>query len=102
MYDDVERVKSFARKLATVRVLWRAPDTLDLWGIPYEMREGQTPYDLFKSRVANHADWIWLGQPGWWGHLSGIEQTVIKAFLEKHAEHVPRNPPDFSTLPRAT
>ena len=36
-------------KLDSVVILWRQPDTLALWGIPYKMREdgGQQPYDLW-------------------------------------------------------
>jgi hypothetical protein len=106
---EVERMKTFAQSLAKIRVLWRAPDTADLWGLPYDLREGQTPYDLFKASTMPHptrgfltsiSDWVWLGQPGWWGHLDKHAQEAITVFLEKHAAHVPKNAPDFSVLPK--
>jgi hypothetical protein len=107
-YRDAERLKDFAKKLAGIRVLWRAPDTLTLWGLPYELRPGQTPYDLFKASKIPHpergfltsiADWVWLGQPGWWGHLDKPHQKMVEKFLEKHRDNIPRNPPEFCTLP---
>lgn len=35
--------------LPTIRTLYRQPDTLSLWGIPYVMREGQTPRDIWNA-----------------------------------------------------
>lgn len=109
MFDGILHLNDFDMKLAGIRVLWRAPDTLDLWGIPYEMRPGQTPLDLFRASQKTHptrgfltsiADWVWLGQPGWWGHLRRDEQTLIRAYLEKYADLVPKNPPEFCSLPK--
>lgn len=96
-------------KLALIRVLFRAPDTLCLYGIPYDMREGQQPSDLWQARsyadlLASargfygrriHApgpldDWIWLGCPGWWGNMSRDDQAAVKAWLQGRA--VPENP----------
>jgi hypothetical protein len=97
------------QKLESIRVLWRAPDTLDLWGLPYELRPGQTPYDLFKASAKPHptrgfltsiADWVWLGQPGWWGHLTRAEQIAIAAYLEKHKSDIPRNAFEHVVLPK--
>ncbi len=55
-----------SENLALIRVLFRAPDTLHLYGIPYEMRAdvNQSPRDLWN---APHADrpprygWVALG-----------------------------------------
>jgi hypothetical protein len=104
--------------LTTIRVLWRQPDTMALWGIPYEMREGQSPYDLWKStrepdtrKIAAgwygatlvvpgpRQNWIWLGTPGWWGNLSILEQATIQAFLKPLAGHIPGSPCEWAVLP---
>lgn len=51
-------------KLQTVRVLWCEPETLRLWGIPYDLRPGQQPRDLWRESAAwrggARADWIQL------------------------------------------
>lgn len=83
--------------LDKIVVLWRQPDTLALWGIPYAMREScqQTPYDLWRvahshrapmSRAGqvkrvNISDWIWLGQPGWYGAMLPKERTAVEVWL---------------------
>lgn len=86
--------------LATIRVLWRRADTMELWGIPYDMRPGQSPRDLYMGRripdtlaqargyhgatikePGVREDWIYLGAPGWWGHLTAEEQRTVEAFL---------------------
>lgn len=109
-HDQTERLKTLAKKLAGIRVLWRAPDTLTLWGLPYDLRPGQTPYDLFKASQKPHpthpergfltsiADWVWLGQPGWWGHLDKPSQEMVEKFLEKHRDNIPSNPPEYAYL----
>jgi hypothetical protein len=100
--------------LSTIRVLWRQPDTLALWGIPYEMRPGQSPRDLWRARDAyvaprpghygskrvNLDDWIWLGQPGWFGSMSTERVTEVKAFIARHRADVPGNPYEWTTLPK--
>lgn len=40
-------------------VLWRQPDILTLWGIPHDMRPGQSPADLFAAAP--------FPRPGWYG-----------------------------------
>lgn len=84
--------------LASIKVLWRQPDTLALWGIPYAMRAGQQPYDLWRStsypatlaqgisgaRIeapGPRFDWVWLGSPGWWGSMTAAEQALVTAWL---------------------
>ena len=99
-------------QLDSIRVLWRGPaPRLVLWGIPYAMRPGQSPYDLWK---AYHEEKDRLSRSGWYGR----EQTLnlndwvplepsyredIQAFLRKHAADVPQNHPEWSelALPRA-
>ena len=103
-------------KLASIRVLWRQPDTLCLWGIPYDMRAdvGQTPNHLWRAREAHvppkpgHigskqvdlSDWIWLGSPGWWGNKSRADIDAIKAWLAlSHVKQaIPSGPCEWSYI----
>jgi len=101
-------------KLAAIKVLWRRPGTLCLYGIPYLMREGQSPYDLWRaheewkapppghygSKRIDLSDWIWLGSPGWWGSYSKADHTAIKAWLDlPHVKPcIPGNPCEWSPL----
>lgn len=99
--------------LSTIRILFRAPDHLSLYGVPYDMRPGQSPGDLWRAvrdwqplplgrlggaRRPNLDDWIWLGQPGWWGSLTPERQAEIKAFLDKHREEIPQGPYEWSRI----
>lgn len=83
--------------LATIRVIYCAPETLSLYGIPYEMRPGQAPRDI---RTDLRGDWIWLGSPGWWGMLSKIEQDHVRVFLDARAPKgtCPENPNEWIWL----
>ena len=83
-----------ADRLATIRVLYRAPDTLSLWGIPYGMRPGQQPRDL--QRVGNTNGWIWLGCPGWWYSIPKADQDAITQWLA--ARDVPAWPCEWCTV----
>jgi hypothetical protein len=105
--------------LDKIVVLWRQPDLLALWGIPYAMREscGQTPKHLWDARrsfyekpIANRTyarrdptnldDWIWLGQCGWWGSLLPEERVAIEVWLSplEMLGLVPKGPCDFVDL----
>ncbi len=87
--------------LSGIRVLWRRPDSLCLYGLPYDLRPGQSPYDLWRGRKPTPGPcdgWIWLGSPGWWGTLSCGDQEIIAAFLKTHAENVPGGPCEWSPL----
>lgn len=79
-------------RLREVQVLWRQPDTMALWGIPYGMRPGQSPYDL--HRAGNTRGWIWLGSPGWWGSLSRKDQEEIQSWLAT-LEDIPQGPAEW-------
>ena len=93
-----------ADKLQTVKILYRAPDSLALWGIPYSMRPGQAPRDLQRARDSYQAprpghygskpvdlsDWIFLGYPGSLGGLTAAETETIAAFLAD--KEIPGNP----------
>lgn len=83
--------------LSSIRVLWRCPGSMGLFGIPYEMRAGQSPRDLYD--VGNVSDWTWLGSPGWWGSLSGPYQKRVAAFLGSLGDLVPEGPGEWSELP---
>lgn len=97
---------TLTEKLSTIRILWRQPDLLTLWGIPYRMRPGQQPYDLWRahrdwraprpghygSHQIDLSDWVPLGQPGWWGDRTRGEIATIEAFLARHKGNIPGNP----------
>lgn len=106
---------SMQEKLDSIIILWRQPDLLSLWGIPYRMRSdvGQQPYDLWKARrdwrppppgiiggskQISLDDWVWLGQPGWWCDMSAEDQKLVQAFLEKHKADIPQNPCEWVEL----
>lgn len=93
------------QKLASIRVLYRGKD-LVLWGIPYGMRSGQNPSDLerahdnyvplpygtYGSKQINLEDWVYLGSPGWYGHLNAQEISSVKSYLSKlDATLIPQN-----------
>lgn len=98
--------------LTKIKVLFRQSDTMALYGIPYEMRPGQSPRDLMRGSprlpygthgapfrpAGPREDWLWLGTPGWWGHFSPADQEAIKAFLVKHGDMVPTHPGEWSAL----
>lgn len=97
--------------LSKIVVLYRDRN-LQLWGIPYRMREeiGQTPRHLqepggrsgplpagwygSQSReeqsAHNTRDWVWLGSPGWFGSMSAADMEQVKAYLQAHKADVPR------------
>lgn len=85
--------------MATIRVLWRQPDSMTLWGIPHAMREGQSPRDLWEGRripdtlaaargwhgatmrvPGPREDWIYLGEPGWYGNRTAEQIGAIERF----------------------
>lgn len=96
--------------LPSIRVLWRQPDTLALWGIPYDMRPGQSPHHLWNAprpdtlaRAAGRygammhspgplEGWVYLGSPGWWGTIAQDDQQQIAAWLAELGDMVPGNP----------
>lgn len=104
--------------LNKIQVLWRQSDTMALYGIPYNMREGQSPRDIFmaewpgilqpgerKATPRKHSgqvpsDWIYLGNPGWWGSISRDDQAKIQKFLEffKAKDLIPGGPNEFCEL----
>ena len=107
-------MSDFERKLRSIRVLFRAPDTLALYGIPYDMREGQSPGDLWRGRrqpivydqtygrteaaPGPREDWIWLGTPGWWGTMPKQEQKAVEAFLAEHKDSIPGGPYEWDRI----
>lgn len=103
--------------LPTIRTLYRQPDTLSLWGIPYAMREGQTPRDIWNAPrpdllaqaagrygATMHApgpqpDWVWLGCPGWWGSIDDSrDQRAIVEWLATLGDSVPVNPCEWASV----
>jgi hypothetical protein len=115
-HDDGTEVMN----LASIRVLWRQPDVMALWGIPYPMRPKQSPMNLWESTkvpdTAKHAaghyghflatpgpreGWIWLGSPGWWGHLTPAQQAAIATYLEplQARDLIPVGPNEWIELP---
>ncbi len=103
---DAAKDSHLAERLETIRVLWRQPDVLALWGVPYDMRKGQSPRDVWEGRRApfngislrapGPSDgWIWLGSPGWWGPYpaGSSERAAIESFLAKLPESTIPNRP---------
>jgi len=99
--------------LSSIKVLYRQSDTLTLWGIPYDMRPGQQPGDLFRAarnyqplpygwygspRPTATDNWIYLGTCGWYGTLSKERIEEIKVFLETHKDLIPQYPEEWSKL----
>jgi hypothetical protein len=97
-----------------IRILYR-DGNLQLWGIPYLLRPGQSPRDIQRAheeyvppRYGHHGgrrsvgtgDWIWLGTPGWYGSYSDADVVLIKTFLKVHANDVPGNHYEYSILGR--
>jgi hypothetical protein len=85
------------KDLDSIKVLFRRDDSLELFGVPYNMRPGQSPRDIFRAGNTR-GKWIWLGSPGWWGSMTKGEQALVKAFLAKHKADVPDGPNEWSTL----
>jgi hypothetical protein len=95
-------------------VLYRKPDALGLYGIPYRMREGQSPRDLQKahddyvpprpghygSKQTDLSDWVYLGHPGWWGDMGAGHpvRKAIVAFAAEHPDAIPRGPYEWVDL----
>jgi hypothetical protein len=87
--------KNRKERLASIQVLYRQPDTLALWGVPYRMRRGQQPHDIPQQY---RRDWIWLGQPGWWGSMSRDWQADVKRWLARHKSDLPQGPNEWSEV----
>lgn len=101
--------------LSTIRILFRAPDSLSLYGIPYQLRPSQAPRDLFMRSVPYGrfqrleagpvpVGWIWLGTPGWFGSMTGEEQTLVRAWLGERRERdeLPGNAYEWTEIARVT
>lgn len=101
--------------LSKIKVLWRQPDTLTLWGLPYDLREGQSPKDLWESKFSvacleewgprapgPHPGWAYLGSPGWFGGMDAARIEEVKQFLAALAEtdDIPQGPCEFQRLTR--
>lgn len=113
-------------KIDSIHVLYRRPDSLCLYGIPYAMRPGQSPRDLIRAEwpAKSHerympplkrsgelpSDWIYLGTnthahkgeiliPWWSGDTSTSDpRPDIKAFLTAHADSIPDGPGEWCSL----
>lgn len=109
-------------KLTDIKYLWRQPDTMALYGIPHELRPGQSPRDIVAAQWPcrhEHAtagvdltrcpprkrsgevpgDWMWLGSPGWWGTMGANERAVVETFLGSCAD-VPAGPGEWCAAKR--
>ena len=96
--------------LSSIRILYRQPDVLSLWGIPYNMRPGQTPrsilFPVFNREFLRYdmrplgvpSDWIWLGSCGWFGHYDEDEIKKVKDFLALHWNNIPDGPHEWCRL----
>jgi hypothetical protein len=107
--------------LASIRVLFRRDDSLCLYGIPYDMRPGQSPGDLWRASTRHRErppavgfpayvqpkpdprldpmhGWIWLGSPGWWGSMSPESRARVEAWLAAHDGVIPEGPFEWCAL----
>ena len=89
--------------LSTIKVLYRQSDCMSLWGVPYQMRPGQSPGDIRRAGnigVCGSPLWTYLGGPGWWGNISREDQAVIEAFLApiRRADLIPTGPEEWTDL----
>ena len=82
-------------RFKTIRVLYRDAN-LSLWGVPYNLRPGQSPRHI--QDAGNARDWIWLGSPGWFGGMTIAEMDEVRAYLAKLGPLVPGNAYEHSTL----
>lgn len=116
-----QSTKDISRQnLSAIKILYRQPDTMALWGLPYDLRPGQSPRHLWDSRTipdtcaqaagrygftlaapGPREGWIWLGSPGWYGTMTRRDQVRVRAFLDQHDEFVPGGPGEWCVLPRA-
>ena len=103
-----------AVELSKIRVLYRDGNgSMGLWGIPYDMRPGQSPRDLrrahesyspprpgsYGAKQVDLSDWVWLGSPGWYGSMTADEIAEVKRYLTWFRDAVPNGPNEFSELP---
>jgi len=108
-----------ARDLDRVEIFFRAPYNLYLFGIPYRMREGQQPGDLWRAEdewEERHGapkpwgygspkpdilkGWLLIPEPGTgtFDKLASEDQRRVRAFLARHRVAVPQNPSEWSEL----
>jgi len=90
-----------------IQVLWRQPDTMALYGIPYDMRPGQAPRDLLAKNPDGSTNWslappswVFLGAPGWWGNMSADRQADVQTFLNLVSDCVPQGPGEWARIPK--
>lgn len=88
--------------LAGVKVVFMAPDTLTLYGIPYQMRAdvGQSPRHLWDPVLGVRSEWVYLGEPGWFGHMSHEQVALAQRFIDWLRQHgaLPGNPYEWSDV----
>lgn len=86
--------------LVTARpvVLWRQPDTLTLWGIPYDMRRdcGQSPGDLWAAQPFPRPGW--LGSPGRAAGPREGWRIISAGEAASYGDAVPQAPGEWSRL----
>jgi len=95
--------------LDTIQVLFRSPSFGHLYGIPYAMRPGQGPADLWNSRRLQRyngrttpnpgpgEDWVWLGAGDWYGTMAAEDVAAVKEFLAEVGSWVPETPGEWAT-----
>jgi hypothetical protein len=87
-------------QLDSIRILFCAPDTCAIYGIPYDMRRdvGQEPRHLWQA--GNTKGWIYLGGAGWFGNMSRASVGRVKAFLaaQEAADNVPGYPYEWCRI----
>jgi hypothetical protein len=79
-------------------VIWCEPFTMFLWGLPYELRVGQSPRDICERA---RGDWMYLGDGfgGCMRHCSEEERQLVAKFLHKIGRvNLPSMPCEFIRL----
>lgn len=102
-------VKITREVLDSIQVLYRDPDRGSLYGIPYEMREGQSPTDLWRGRTRQdplhmpptylgytipdpgpREGWVWLPHTSYRAHLSEEEKCLLEEFMAEVGDWEPK------------
>lgn len=90
--DDLENLPSPApgkRDFSEIKVLWRKPETMELFGIPYALKPQQSPKDLAPRLETS---WIRLGYEGKW------VSPEAENFVQSLGNAVPENPNEYTDL----
>lgn len=89
---ELRRFLDLPARLASIKILYRRPDTMTLWGSPY-LCEPRLLFDRFSS------DWVYLGSESW--YYGGKEcKDLIARWLAplRSTGVVPDSPGEYSEI----